>query len=272
MAFPALVDDPWLNWAAHTSACLLGPLGACAPGGELPRPWYPAPSGRFTPGRTLPCCRPVAGVALGARRPWPPSCWAATPCSSLTGWRRAESGPLRQTAAPRPAACGPRRPPGRRCPDPHATDRHGSAVRRGHGGGAVASGSIRPCTVMPAESSGAGGAAGPPTAARPHDNPTGSGWLGPPGEMLAAGECCTVELDGRRLRVLPGGSGAAGRWHFSSSLAPSNRRPLRIGWSAGLCGSDASTTAGAAQELLHRSPETCGPLLAPLPASVRPPR
>jgi len=92
---------------------------------------------------------------------------------------------------------------------------------------------------------------------------TGFGLLGHLGEMLAAGEL-TVELDGEAIAVLPG-VWALLADGFSSSLAPSNRQAL--GWLE--CGLVRFRPPAQQPELLKElliDPQTCGPLLAALPA------
>jgi len=182
--------------------CLLGPLGLRRPGGECPgpgdacprRPIHSRRPAAADPGRGAPRCSTIL---------WAPSCWAATPCSSLQAGRRAESGPLRQRQPPRPALLGQGRPRGpaialiltrnriaRECCSPAAwparrrpawidqPDRDCSRARR--------------CLVEQCW---------PPTAApRLHRTSNRFGLLATWAKCLAAGELGPFELMGGRLR------------------------------------------------------------------------
>ena len=92
---------------------------------------------------------------------------------------------------------------------------------------------------------------------------TGFGLLGHLGEMLQASPAeLRVELEPDALAALPGALELLAQG-FASSLAPANARSLS------LLGSRVQPTAalsGAQQQLLI-DPQTCGPLLAALPAS-----
>ena len=90
---------------------------------------------------------------------------------------------------------------------------------------------------------------------------TGFGLLGHLGEMLAAGQ--TLELDPEAIPALPGALPLLEQG-VASTLAPANARALAAlepGGSVQLSG-----PATAAQQQLWIDPQTCGPLLAALPA------
>ena len=90
---------------------------------------------------------------------------------------------------------------------------------------------------------------------------TGFGLLGHLGEMLGPGQ--RVELDPAAIPALPGALSLFERGH-ASSLAPANAKALALldqGASVQL-----RVPATAAQQQLWIDPQTCGPLLAALPA------
>ena len=95
---------------------------------------------------------------------------------------------------------------------------------------------------------------------------TGFGLLGHLGEMLAAGPpTLTVELEAAAIPALPGALTLLERG-YASSLAPANARALAL-LERGV------RLAGPAQPGLHQlliDPQTCGPLLAAIPAAAAP--
>ena len=90
---------------------------------------------------------------------------------------------------------------------------------------------------------------------------TGFGLLGHLGEMLAAHQ--RVELDPAAIPALPGAL-AVLEQGLASSLAPANARALALLAPAGPVAVTATSTA--AEQQLWIDPQTCGPLLAALPA------
>jgi selenide,water dikinase len=95
---------------------------------------------------------------------------------------------------------------------------------------------------------------------------TGFGLLGHLGEMI--GEDVVVRLDGEAVPALPGALELLEQGH-ASTLAPANAVAL------GLLGgpvrlADAAGAATAARQALWIDPQTCGPLLAALPAERTP--
>ncbi|MEB3331594.1 MAG: selenide, water dikinase SelD [Synechococcaceae cyanobacterium] len=92
---------------------------------------------------------------------------------------------------------------------------------------------------------------------------TGFGLLGHLGEMLPAGgePAVVVELDGAAIPALPGALELLGRG-WSSSLAPANAEALRL-----LAGPLRLRGDSPARRALLVDPQTCGPLLAALPAA-----
>ena len=95
---------------------------------------------------------------------------------------------------------------------------------------------------------------------------TGFGLLGHLGEMLAAGPArLAVHLEADAIPALPGALELLERGH-ASSLAPANARALaRLGQTIELVGAECP---GLRQLLID--PQTCGPLLAALPAETAP--
>ena len=95
---------------------------------------------------------------------------------------------------------------------------------------------------------------------------TGFGLLGHLGEMLG-GEV-VVRLDGAAVPALPGTLELLEQGH-ASTLAPANAAALRLlGGPVRLV--DAAGSATAARQALWIDPQTCGPLLAALPAARAP--
>ena len=90
---------------------------------------------------------------------------------------------------------------------------------------------------------------------------TGFGLLGHLGEMLAADQ--RLELDPAAIPALPGAK-ALLEQGLASSLAPANARALALLEPGGPVALTAAATAGEQQ--LWIDPQTCGPLLAALPA------
>jgi selenide,water dikinase len=95
---------------------------------------------------------------------------------------------------------------------------------------------------------------------------TGFGLLGHLGEMI--GEDVVVRLDAEAVPALPGALELLEQGH-ASTLAPANAMAL------GLLGgpvrlADAAGAATAARQALWIDPQTCGPLLAALPAERTP--
>ncbi len=96
---------------------------------------------------------------------------------------------------------------------------------------------------------------------------TGFGLLGHLGEMLAVAPEVRVALDGEAIPALPGALELLERG-YASSLAPANASALAL-----LKGAVRFSSGGplaAAREALLLDPQTCGPLLAALPAQRAP--
>jgi selenide,water dikinase len=91
---------------------------------------------------------------------------------------------------------------------------------------------------------------------------TGFGLLGHLGEMLGLDQ--RVELDPQAIPALPGALTLLEQG-LASSLAPSNARALALLEPGGAVSLAAS--ASASQQQLWIDPQTCGPLLAAMPAA-----
>jgi selenide,water dikinase len=92
---------------------------------------------------------------------------------------------------------------------------------------------------------------------------TGFGLLGHLGEMLAADSQLRVELDAEAIPALPGALSLLERG-YASSLAPANASALA------LLEGPVRLSCGEAHRALLLDPQTCGPLLAALPAERAP--
>jgi selenide,water dikinase len=98
---------------------------------------------------------------------------------------------------------------------------------------------------------------------------TGFGLLGHLGEMLAASSAVEVELDAAAVPAYPGALELLERG-FASSLAPANAAALELlEGPVRLLGGGTGALPAALAELLV-DPQTCGPLLAALPAERAP--
>ncbi len=96
---------------------------------------------------------------------------------------------------------------------------------------------------------------------------TGFGLLGHLGEMLAAAPEVRVALDAEAIPALPGALELL-EWGYASSLAPANASALALLKGAVRC--SRGGPLAAAREALMLDPQTCGPLLAALPAQRAP--